>query len=170
MDLPGHEPSVQEHAAECLVSWLEASQVGSGRIVCEMYPKRLPPGSLGLIHMRTNIYVLATKIGDQQCAVLLAALAGLHGSSFLNVSIQSLAAELAVLWKKVGRLNDNQAEAARKLVRLAGEEGMYRDAVSTSNYLSSWPPSEQQSAQKLLDELAELGVVREVIGGWVFTR
>lgn len=168
--LRGHSKDDQEAVAEAFALWVTKESLGRARVIAEQYPKNPPPGTISLTSLRTNIYVNAQQIRDAQAFVILAGIAALQSGELHTIGAAVLIAELQALWKKVGRLTEDQSEAARRLARLANGRSIYDHSISLAEYLSQWPDIEHRRAKELLDELKDLGVVRESLNGYKFAK
>lgn len=166
----GHSSKLQTEVATAIAGWITEDSLGRARLETELYPKDLPPGVMGMMFFRTNIYIHTRQVRDEQFFVLLAGLAALINSGWSAAGTASVAAEVRALWKRLGRLTEDQAEAARRLARLMDGQSIYEASVGLPDYLAGWPSGEDEKARRLLDELKHHGVVKETLKGWTFVR
>lgn len=166
--VPG-SAATQDAVARAVAAWITEDSLGSATVIEEVYYP--PPGTMGMMFARANIYFNVGGICREQFTVLVAGLATLATSGDLTTAaITALAAEATALWRKIGRLNEDQLEAARRLVRLMDDQSIYEGRVTVDRYVQNWPAGEEEKAVRLLSELHELGVVRDAIDGWTFVR
>ena len=168
--LKGYGPEHQEAVASAMSAWIQEDRMGNSEIRTEIYPKNLPPGVMGMMYMRTNIYVLARQIRSEQFFVLVAGTAAMLSADVSSAAVSAAATEIRALWKKVGRLNEEQGEAARRLGQLMGGKSIYEATVDLDTYVSNWPAGEEEIAKRLLEELRQIGIVKETTRGWTFVK
>ena len=172
LGIEGYPSDDQSKMAEAVAKWLDEGTDGSAWLEKEIYPKNQPAGTLGLMSVRTNLYLQWEDIKKAQFSVLVMAAVGALSGGPSGATISAIATELTSLWRKMGRLSEDEAEAVRKLVRLLGDEPLYGGSVRTGDYLESWPTEEMNRAKELLRQLEKRGVIHHdtVADGWTFVR
>jgi len=124
---------------------------------------RLPPGVMGMLVLRTNIYVRVRNLSDFRVALFAALLADAVTDSPPAGAFMGLAAEI---WANVGRVSDEELELLLKVKRISGQRSMYRHWVEEADILDSYPASEQVDARRRLAELKSKGLMEDGAGQW----
>lgn len=175
LDIKGHDAKIQSIMAKSVADWVNQHTDGKAEVKVEKSPKDPPPRTFGMIIARTNFYLNWDEIRANQLLVVLNMIvSNFSGEDLIYMGISTLVLELEAAWGKVGHLDEDEAEAARRLARLLRDRQLHngRRCVSTEEYLKCWPAHEGEKAKWLLLRLEDRGVIKQHSSPelWTFAR
>lgn len=161
----------QEGVARGLVQFVIMSNLGEAEFTP---PPKEPvlPGARKAYFRSAQIHVNSKQISKVQLLVVLGLFAGLlTGGALTTVAAAAVATELAAIWQSVKFLTPQQAAAAERLIAAHGGSAPYESGVTTDEFLAHCQSDEHAVAMRLLYELKDLEVIREISRDtWAFVR
>lgn len=140
-----------------------------GRVGTVTESPEVAPGQMGMMFMRTRMYIHVDGIRDGLVPVVVGFLVDLLSAGTTG-GLGTVAGGGLALWKRFGLLDDDQLEVVRALQRCCDYTDLYTTWVPEEALLARFPADEAEAVRGRLRALRDRGVVDDASRAWRLVR